>query len=152
LNMKKIINKQAKYNYNILEKFEAGLVLTGPEVKSAKAGQMNLKGAYVTIKQNQNPEAYLTNAHISKYKPAGPQPDYDPKRPRKLLLHRKEINKLIGFLQQKGLTLVPLSVYTKHNRVKLEFGVGRGKKKFEKKRQIKDRETKRRIDRAMKQY
>lgn len=150
--MKPVINKQTKFNYDILEKFEAGLVLTGPEVKSVKAGQINLKGAYVTIKHKPKTEVYLINANIPKYKPAGPQPNYEPTRPRKLLLHKNEIKKLIGLMQQKGLTLVPLKVYTKHNRVKLEFGLGRGKKKFEKKRTIKERETKRKIERAMKQY
>ena len=150
--MKKVINKKSKFEYNILEKFEAGLVLTGPEVKSVKTGQINLKGSYVTIKHKPKTEVFLINAHISKYKPAGLQPDYDPTRSRKLLLHRKEINKLIGKMKEKGLTIVPLSVYTKHNRIKLEFGIGRGKKKFEKKDTIKKRETKRKIERAMKQY
>ena len=150
--MKPIINKQAKFDYEILEKFEAGLVLTGSEVKSAKSGQMNLKGSYITIKHKPKTEVYLINSHISKYKPAGLQPEYNPTRDRKLLLHKKEINKLIGILKQKGLTLVPIRVYTKHNRVKLEFGIGRGKKKHEKKHVIKERETKRKIERAMKQY
>lgn len=150
--MKKVINKKAKFDYEILDKFEAGLVLTGAEVKSVKAGQINMKGSYIVIKHTPKTEVYLINTHISKYKPAGIQPDYEPERSRKLLLHRKEINKLIGVLKQKGLTLVPLSVYTKHNLVKLEFGIGRGKKKFEKKDTIKERETRRKIERAMKQY
>lgn len=150
--MKTIINKQAKFDYEILDKFEAGLVLNGAEVKSVKSGQINLKGSYVTIKHLPKVELYLINAHISKYKPAGVQPDYEPTRSRKLLLHKKEINKLTGILKQKGLTLVPIRVYTKHNRIKLEFGIGRGKKKFEKKESIKNRETKRKIERAMKQY
>jgi len=150
--MKKVINKKAKFDYDILDKFEAGLVLTGPEVKSVKAGQINLKGSYITIKHKPKTEVFLINAHISKYKPAGLQPDYEPTRSRKLLLHKKEINKLIGKMKEKGLTIVPLSVYTKHNRIKLEFGIGRGKKKFEKKETIKKRETKRKIERAMKQF
>ncbi|MFZ5364939.1 MAG: SsrA-binding protein SmpB [Patescibacteria group bacterium] len=150
--MKPVINKQAKFDYDILEKFEAGLVLTGPEVKSIKAGQINLKGSIVTIKHTPQTEVYLTNAHISKYKPAGSQPSYDPTASRKLLLHKKEISKLIGLLKQKGLTLIPLRVYTKHNRIKLEFCVAKGKKKYEKKKTIKEREAKRQIERAMKQY
>ncbi len=150
--MKTIINKQARFDYEILDKFEAGLVLTGPEVKSVKNGQINLKGSYVTVKHEPKSEIYLINAHISKYKPAGEQPKYEPTRSRKLLLHKKEINKLLGILQQKGLTLAPLRVYTKHNRIKLEFGVGRGKKKFEKKESMKKRDTKRQIQRAMKQH
>jgi len=150
--MKAILNKQANFDYQILDKFEAGLVLTGPEVKSVKNGQINLKGSYITIKHEPKTEVYLLNAHISKYKPAGIQPNYEPTQSRKLLLHKKEINKLLGILQQKGLTLVPLRVYTKHNRIKLEFGVGKGKKKFEKKETIKQRDTKRKIERAMKQH
>lgn len=150
--MKPIYNKQAKFDYEILDKIEAGLVLTGAEVKSAKAGQINLKGSYVTLRHQPKIEAFLINSHISKYKPAGIQPDYEPTQPRKLLLHKKEIGKITGIMKQKGLTLVPLRVYTKHNRVKLEFGIGRGKKKFEKKQSIKKRDTERKIERAMKQY
>jgi len=150
--MKPIYNKQANFDYEILDKFEAGLMLTGAETKSAKAGQINLKGSYVTLKHQPKIEVFLINANISKYQPAGPQPDYEPTKARKLLLHKKEISKITGIIQQKGLTLVPLRVYTKHNRVKLEFGIGRGKKKFEKKKAIKERDSKRQVDRAMKQY
>lgn len=148
--MKTIYNKQAKFNYEILETFEAGLVLLGHEVKSIKDGQINLKGAFVTLKKSPRPELFLTNANISKYKHAGILPDYDPTRPRKLLLHKNQINALIGKLQQTGLTLVPLSVYTKNNRVKLQFGLGRGKKKFDKREIIKKRETDREIQRIIK--
>ena len=137
------VNKRGKFDYEILETFEAGLKLVGHEVKSTKEGKINLKGSYVTITQN---EAFLLNAHIAKYKKAGSLPDYDPYRTRKLLLNKKEINHLIGKQQEKGLTLVPLKVYTKNNRIKLEFGIGRGKKKGDKRRDIKKRD----IDRDMK--
>lgn len=149
--MKPIVNKNAKFDYEILETFEAGLQLLGHEVKAIKNSQLNLKGAYISIKQQPKPAAYLIGAHISKYQKAGPLPDYDPTRPRKLLLHKKEIKSLIGKLQQKGLTLVPLKVYTKNNFIKLEFGVGRGKKKFDKRQTIKKRETDRQIQRTLKQ-
>lgn len=145
-------NKKAKYDYDILETFTAGIVLIGSEVKSAKLGNVSLKGSYVTIRptgpKGQN-EAWLINTHIAPYKPAGPQPKYDPERSRKLLLHRKEIDSLCGKLKQKGLTLVPLSMYTKEGRIKLEFGLGRGKRKYEKREKIKKREAERRMARAL---
>jgi SsrA-binding protein len=141
-------NPRAKYDYHILEKFEAGLVLAGHEVKSIKTGRMSLKGAYVTIKDE---EAWLINAQISPYQPKNTPKDYEPTHSRKLLLHKKEIKSLIGKIKQKGLTLVPLRVYTKHRRIKLEFGLGQGKRKVDKREKIKKREVKRRIDRALRQ-
>lgn len=135
-------NKKANYDYEILKSFEAGLVLTGQEVKSAKKGNAKLKGAYVVIS---NDEAYVINMHIPKYNKAGSLQDYDPYRSRKLLLNKKELNFLIGKKNEKGLTLVPTKMYTKFGRIKLEFGVARGKKKFEKKEAIKKRD----IDRDM---
>ena len=119
-------NRQAKRDYEILETFEAGLVLTGAETKAAKTGQLNLKGSYIRINQNQ--EVMLVDSHIGLYKKAK-IPNYNPKRDRKLLLHKKEIKSLIGKLKQKGLTLVPLNVYTKRGLIKLSFSVARGKKK-----------------------
>ena len=148
--MKAIYNKQAKFDYEILDSYEAGVVLFGHEVKSVKAGQISLKGAFVTLRSSPQPELFLTNANISKYKQAGPLPGHDPMRPRKLLMHKSQITTLIGKLQQTGLTLVPLSVYTKNNRVKLQFGLGRGKKKFDKRETIKKRETDREIRRVIK--
>ena len=127
-------NKKAFFDYEILEKLEAGLVLTGPEVKSAKAGHMNLKGSYVTFHGG---DALLTNAHISAYQPAGKNPDYDPTRSRRLLLKKKEIDYLRSKSQEKGLTIVPLKVYTKNRFVKVEVGVARGKKQFDKRESIK---------------
>lgn len=151
--MKPIFNKQAGFDYEILEKHDAGLVLAGHEVKSVKNGQLNLKGAYVAFKHGPNPELFLINAHISPYKCAGAMTDYDPTRSRKLLLKKNEIASLIGKLKQKGLTLIPLKVYTTRNLVKVEIGLGRGRKRFEKKEQKKsadiDRETKREIKRYL---
>ncbi|MBN1585305.1 SsrA-binding protein SmpB [Candidatus Uhrbacteria bacterium] len=138
-------NKRAKFDYEILESFEAGLALTGQEVKSVRAERMGLAGAFVTI---HNGAAWLTNAHIPKYDKVGPLPDYDPDRSRKLLLHRREISRLIGKMEQKGLTLVPISVYTKGPTVKLEFGLARGKRQYQKKEAIKRRDVDREIRRS----
>ena len=141
------INKRARFDYDISEKFEAGLVLSGQEVKSAKTGHISLKGSFVTVKQN---ELYLTNANIPPYKHAGEIKNYDPSRPRKLLLHRAEIRTLIGKSRAEGLTLVPIRVYTKRDLVKLEFSVGKGRKKVDKRQVIKKREAERKIARALK--
>ena len=141
------INPRAKYDYEILDTYEAGLVLSGQEVKSAKKGRMSLKGSYVTIR---NEEVWLINAQISPYQPKNVPVNYSPTHSRKLLLHKKEIKELIGKTKQKGLTLTPLRAYTKQNRIKLEFGLGRGKKKSDKREKIKKRETQRNIRRALK--
>ncbi len=141
-------NRRAKYDYHLVETFEAGLVLSGQEVKSVKNGRMSLKGAYVNIKDK---EAWLINALIPPYQPKNTPPDYQPTRSRKLLLNKKEIKSLIGKTRQKGLTLVPLRVYTKHNRLKLAFALGLGKRQADKREKIKKREAKRRISRALKQ-
>lgn len=141
------INKRAKYDYEILETFEAGLVLKGHEVKSIKNGKMSLKGAYVVTKDG---EIYLLNATISPYQPKNIPVDYNLSRSIKLLLNKKEINYLIGKSGEKGLTLVPIKVYTKKDKLKLEFGVGRGKKKIDKREQIKKRENRREIERIVK--
>lgn len=147
-------NRKALYDYEILEKFEAGLVLSGQEVKSIRQGHISLKGAFVTLKTNaktKNTEAYLTNAYVAPYKPAGPLPSYDPEQSRRLLLHKKELNYLIGKIQVKGLTMVPISVYTKHKFIKLEFALARGKKKHDKRETIKKREVNRQIQRTLKE-
>lgn len=135
-------NKRALFDYEILEKFEAGLVLTGQEVKSVKSGHISLPGAFVTI---HNGEAFLTNATIPPYKLAGKIENYDETRSRKLLLHKDQISHLVGKTQQKGLTLVPIMVYIKNNLVKLEFGIARGRKKVDKREYIKERESRREI-------
>lgn len=141
------LNKRANYDYEILETFEAGLVLKGYEVKSVKLGHISLRGAYAIIKNN---EAFLLNATISPYQPKNIPKDYNPTRTRKLLLHEKEIKYLIGKSGQKGLTLVPTKVYTKKDRVKLEFGIGRGKRKVDKRELIKKHEAEREIERKLK--
>ena len=140
-------NKRANFDYDIQEIYEAGLVLLGYEVKSIKTGHVSLKGSYVTFKKSKKslPEAYLINAHIPLYKFAGDRPGYDPTRSRKLLLNKKEIAYLIGKKDEQGLTLVPVKIYTKHSFIKLEFGVGKGKKKYDKRETIKKRELDRSI-------
>ncbi|OGH94084.1 MAG: SsrA-binding protein [Candidatus Magasanikbacteria bacterium RIFOXYD2_FULL_41_14] len=140
-------NKKALFDYEILEKFEAGLVLTGAETKAVKDGQVSLKGAYVTF---HNGDAYLLNAHVSAYKPAGKLVDYDPTRSRQLLLRQKEIRYLQGKTQEKGLTIVPLSVYTKQRFIKVEIAVGRGKQKYDKRETIKKRDLDREVKRSLK--
>lgn len=142
------INKRAMFDYELLDIYEAGLKLTGQEVKSAKLGHVSLKGAFVTIHEN---EAYLTNCHISKYKYAGNLKDYDPERSRKLLLKKSEIKSLIGTIQQKGLTLIPTKIYVKDKLIKLEFAVAKGKRKIDKRESIKKREDDIRMERMFKQ-
>lgn len=134
-------------NFVILETFEAGLVLKGAEAKAAKAGQMNLKGAYITI--NPQEEASLIGAHISLYQKAQ-LPYYNPLRERKLLLHKKEIKSLLGKTKQKGLTLMPCKVYTKNGLVKLEIALVRGKKRWDKRQALKKKEAETRMQRALK--
>ena len=141
------INKRARFDYDLTDRYEAGLVLTGQEVKSIKTGHVSLKGSFVTMK---NGEFYLTNASVPAYKFAGNISNYDPTRPRKLLLKKSEINTLLGKSRSAGLTLVPIRVYTKKRLIKLEFGVGRGKKKYDKREDIKRKESKRKLDRAIK--
>ena len=142
-------NKRANFDYAISEKYEAGLVLSGQEVKSVKGGHISLKESFVTIKGN---ELYLTNANIPPYKHAGDIKNYDPTRPRKLLLRKSEIKRLIGKARTEGLTLVPIRVYTKKRLLKLEFGIGKGKKKFDKREDIAKQEAERKIKRALKNY
>lgn len=139
------INKRASYDYEILEDYEAGLVLTGYEVKAAKAGQVSLKGSHVVFRGGQHgqPQAYLINAHISLYRLAGAIGDYDPTRSRRLLLNKKQLNHLFGRASAEGLTVVPLKLYTKDSLLKLAIALVRGKKKFDKRQAIKEREWER---------
>ena len=140
-------NKRAFFDYDILEKWEAGLVLTGAEVKSVKAGQVNLKGSFATISQG---KPLLINCHIAPYKQAkGSQKYYSPTHTRKLLLNKKEIKSLIGKEKQKGLTLLPLSIYTKKGFVKTEIGLGRGKKKRDKREILKKKAIDQEIRRVL---
>jgi len=142
-------NSAAGFNYEILDKYEAGIVLTGPEVKSIKTHGISLKAAYVKILGNE--EVYLLNSHISKYKPANSaQQFYDPERSRKLLLNKREINKLIGKVRDKGLTIIPLKVYLNNRKIKIEIALARGKKLFDKRDDMKKKEEVRRAQRAVK--
>lgn len=141
-------NKKAEFEYEILEKYEAGLVLSGQEVKSAKLGQINLKGSYITF---HGTNASVLNMHINKYKAAGPLPNYDPTQSRRVLLHKKQIAYLRAKSTEKGLTIVPLRVYTKGRLLKIEVAVARGKKLYDKREVLKKRELKREIDRAKKE-
>lgn len=139
-------NKQAYFDYTILETYEAGIELKGYEVKAVKLGHISLKGAYAVIKNNQ---AYLFNAHISPYQPMNMPKDYDPTCSRRLLLKRSEINTLIGKSKSQGLTIVPLSVYTKGGKIKLGIGLAKSKKKYEKRELIKRRDVDREIRAGM---
>ncbi len=141
-------NKKAYHEYEILETLEAGLVLEGHEAKSIRNGGANLKGAYVTFHKG---EPMITGMHVRRYKYAGSLEHYDPDHSRKLLLNAKEIRYLSGKSQEKGLTIVPLSVYNKGRHIMVEIGIGRGKKRHDKRRVLKDRETKRAAERAIKE-
>lgn len=140
-------NRRAGFDYALGERYEAGLVLTGGEVKSVKTGHASLRGAFVTVRGN---ELYLTNALIPRYAHSGAKTAHDDTRSRKLLLRRREIASLIGTARTQGLTLVPIRLYSKRRLVKLEFAVGKGKKQFDKRATIGRREAKRRIERVMK--
>ena len=135
-------NDRARYDYAILDTHEAGLVLSGQEVKSAKTGHMKLRGAHVAFHRG---EAFLLNSHIAKYPKAGPLPEYDPERSRKLLLRKPELAKLRGKLDEEGLTIVPIRAYLKKGRIKIEIAVARGKKQYEKRESIKKRELDREV-------
>ena len=138
-------NRQAAYRYNLLDRWEAGIQLTGTEVKSLRTGQAQMKDAYAAVREG---EVWLHNMHIPPYGPASRE-NHEPERPRKLLLKRKEIEKLIGTTAEKGLTLVPTRVYFKGPYAKVEIALARGKDLFDKRRSIKDRDQKRDIERAM---
>lgn len=141
------INKKANFDYFLVDIYEAGLVLSGQEVKSVRSGQVSLKESFVTLKGN---ELYLTNAYIAPYKQAGLKQINDPTRSRKLLLRKTEIRQLIGKVRTEGLTLVPIKLYTKKRLLKLSFAVGKGKKKFDKREDIAKKEANRSIERALK--
>lgn len=142
-----IKNRKATFNFEIQERMEAGIALHGFEVKSIKAGQGSLVGAYVIVRGS---EAFLVEATIPPYQPANAPDSYDPERPRKLLLHKKEIDSLIGAEKQKGLTIVPISMYNKGGKIKVEIGIARGKKKHDKRETIKKRDIDRDIARELK--
>lgn len=139
-------NRKARHDYHIKETMEAGLVLVGTEVKSLRMGKGNLKDAYATVK---NGEVWINNFHISPYE-KGNRFNHDPLRPKKLLLHKREINRLIGLTKEKGYTLIPLKIYFKNGRAKVELAVAVGKKMYDKREDIAARDAKRDIERAMK--
>ncbi len=144
------INKEGLYNYEVLEKYEAGIVLTGPEVKSVKLGQISLRGAYIRLDKNN--EAWLIGSHILPYKPAkNAQINYNPDQHRKLLLRRKELDSLLGKSKQKNLTIIPTSVYNKRGLIKIELALAKGKSKIDKRETIKKRESAREIKRVLRQ-
>lgn len=140
-------NKKATFDYEILEKYEAGLVLQGQEVKSIKNGHMHLLGSYVVIRAD---EPQLIGAKVPPYQPKNAPADYNPEQSRKLLLNKKEINYLMGKVNERGFSLIPLKVYEQNGRIKLEFALARGKKKFDKKEKIKKRDIERDIQREFK--
>ncbi|OGY89062.1 MAG: SsrA-binding protein [Candidatus Komeilibacteria bacterium RIFCSPLOWO2_01_FULL_45_10] len=146
-------NKRGLFNYQVLEKWLAGIKLTGPEVKTVKSGQINLSGSFVTIKtnsQNGQVEAWLVGAQIPPYKKAGySQNRYQPAQDRKLLLKRRELDYLLGKTKQKGLTIIPTLVYTQNRLIKMEIALCQGKKKFDKRETIKKREFERRKQRLL---
>lgn len=145
--MSLIEHTKARFNYEILEEFEAGLELLGPEVKSLRSGKGKLEGAHIIVRGG---EAYLVGAHIPPYQPNNTKESYDPDRSRKLLLTKKELAALAGYEGQKGLTIVPLKVYNKGAVLKLLVGAARGKKLHDKRATIKKRETDREIRRTLK--
>ncbi|MEB3181872.1 MAG: SsrA-binding protein SmpB [Nostocaceae cyanobacterium] len=140
-------NRQARYLYEILETYEAGIQLTGTEVKSIRAGKVNMQDGYALIR---NGEAWLINVHISPYTSSSEYFNHEPRRTRKLLLHKQEIRKLIGKVEQQGLTLVPLKMYLKRGLVKVVIALGKGKKLHDKREDLKRRQDQRDIQRAMK--
>jgi SsrA-binding protein len=137
-------NRQAGFRFNLLERIECGIELRGSEVKSLRSGSVQLKDAYAEVKDG---EVWLRNMHIAPYEPA--RDGHDPERPRKLLLHRREIERLIGKTAERGFTLVPTRVYFKGSRAKVELAVAQGKDLYDKRRALKDREQKREMQRAL---
>ena len=146
--MEKLIakNPTARHNYTIESTFEAGLVLTGTEIKSIRNGKVNIKDTYVMIK---NGEAFVLGMHISPYE-QGNIFNPDPLRDRKLLMHKREIMKLYGMVKQKAISLIPLSLYFKDSKVKMEIGIGKGKKLYDKREDIAKKDAERKIDRVLK--
>jgi SsrA-binding protein len=138
-------NRKARYEYEILDTFEAGIVLVGPEVKSLRNGKANLTDAYAVIRRG---EAYLVNAHIGSLQQAS-RDNVEPRRERKLLLHKNEIGRLTGRIAERGYTLIPLQLYFKGGRAKVELGLARGKRRYDKRESIRRREQDREVQRAM---
>jgi SsrA-binding protein len=139
-------NRKAYHDYFIEQTYEAGIVLRGSEIKSIRAGRVNLRDSYARVRDG---ELWLVGAHISPYLHASTHEHYDPRRPRKLLMHRRQIQRLAGAQQEKGYTLVPLKVYLKGNRAKVELGLARGKRVYDKRRVIAEREGRRQVEQAI---
>lgn len=139
-------NKKARHNYSIEEEYEAGLVLVGSEVKSIRDGKISFKDSYADIQKD---EIYLRQLHISSYQYAYNN-NHEPLRTRKLLLHSKQIKKLIGKIKERGYSLVPLQIYLKNNKIKIKLGLGKGKKLYDKRQSIKQKDIKRDLDREYK--
>jgi len=140
-------NRKATHDYSIEDRFEAGIALLGTEIKSMRAGQANLREGYVQVRGG---ELWLVNTHIAPYDPAGRE-GHDPLRPRKLLLHRKEIIRLLSRVQERGYTIIPLKIYLKNRRAKVEIALARGKRQYDKREAIAKREAGRQIERALKE-
>jgi SsrA-binding protein len=138
-------NRKARHDYFIEDTYEAGIVLTGTEIKSVRAGRANLRDSFAIVKED---ELWLMNAHIAPYE-QGAYANHDPRRTRKLLMHRREINRIASQLQEKGFTLVPLRLYLKDNLAKVELGLARGKKQYDKRATLRKKETQREINRAI---
>ncbi len=147
--MKSIVNRKARHDYEIIETYEAGIELKGTEVKSIRAGSANLKDSYAEIDHG---EVYVNNFHISPYKFAAAFVNHDPYRRKKLLLHKAQIRKLIGKTKEKGLTLIPLKVYSKNGRIKMEIALAKGKKLYDKRKDIKERDIQREQERALRDF
>jgi SsrA-binding protein len=139
-------NKKAGFDYEILERFEAGLILFGQEVKSIKTGHINLSGSYVTLNAG---EPFLVGVKVPAYQPNNAGADYNEDRPKKLLLNKKEIDYLAGKTKTKGFSLIPLKIYENNGRIKLEFGLAKGKRKYNKKEKIKKRDVDREVNREL---
>ena len=141
-----IANKKARYQYEVVESYEAGIVLRGSEVKSIRDGRVNFVDSFAQTKRG---EIFLYNLHIAPY-PFDNNPGYEPKRERKLLLHKNEIEKLTSTLARKGLTLIPLSIYFKKGRAKVEIGLARGKRLYDKRRKLRERAVEQEVERTLK--
>jgi SsrA-binding protein len=144
-----IQNKKAGFDYSFIQKFEAGVVLHGYEVKAVRSGKGSLAGSHVVVRDG---EAYLVNANISTYQEKNTPQDYDPHRTRKLLLNKKEIKELAAAEQTKGLTVVPIAWYNNNRRLKLEIAIAKGKKEYDKRETLKERDSKRSMDRTLKTH
>jgi len=140
-------NRKAYHDYTIEDKFEAGIVLIGSEIKSIRAGRISLRDGYAIV---ENGEVWMHNVHIAAYDPAS-RYGHEPRRTRKLLLHKRQIARLTNRLQEKGYTLIPLRVYLKHNRAKVELGLARGKRQYDKRAAIAKRDDERRMQRALRE-